>query len=99
MASFQSSNRRVQLHTNHTVPYGTALFGVALSQALRARLRSHRPYGTSQQALARALPGISGKTQLRKAERLQHIFCSHRSAIAIEISLELSDSCNSCTPV
>lgn len=34
--------------------------------------RKNRPSGTSKQALARALPGISGKTQLRKAERLQH---------------------------
>jgi hypothetical protein len=31
--------------TNHTVPTGR-LFGLALSQALRARLRSHRPSGT-----------------------------------------------------
>jgi hypothetical protein len=36
---------------NHTVPYGTALLGVALSQALRARLRSHRPSGTIRNRL------------------------------------------------
>ena len=37
----------LQACKNHTVPYGTDLFG-ALSQALRARLRSHRPSGTFQ---------------------------------------------------
>ena len=31
---------------NHTVPYGTDLLGWHLSQALRARLRSHCPSGT-----------------------------------------------------
>jgi hypothetical protein len=31
---------------DHTVPYGTVLSG-ALFQALRARLRSHRPSGTA----------------------------------------------------
>src|ERR1700686_5779432 len=46
------SNHRIGAHTctNHTVPYGTA-FGVALSQALRARLRSHRPSGTFRNRL------------------------------------------------
>jgi hypothetical protein len=37
--------------TNHTVPYGNGSFGAALSQALRARLRSHRPYGTFRHVL------------------------------------------------
>ena len=38
---------RIGAHTatDRTVPYGTALWGVALSQALRARLRSYRPSG------------------------------------------------------
>jgi superfamily I DNA/RNA helicase len=31
---------------HQTVPYGTALLGGAVAQALRARLRSHRPCGT-----------------------------------------------------
>jgi hypothetical protein len=39
---------------NQTVPYGTAL-GVALPQALRARLRSHRPSGTKAIRLAKGL--------------------------------------------
>jgi hypothetical protein len=34
--------RRAHACPNQTVPYGT-VFWVALSQALRARLRSHRP--------------------------------------------------------
>jgi hypothetical protein len=32
--------------THHTVPYGTALLGVVVFQALRARLRSPCPSGT-----------------------------------------------------
>ena len=42
------TSNRIGAHTDtgHTVPYGTALWGVALSQALRARLRSYRPSGT-----------------------------------------------------
>jgi hypothetical protein len=41
-------SHRIGAHTatDHTVPYGTALWGVALYQALRARLRSYRPSGT-----------------------------------------------------
>jgi hypothetical protein len=36
------TSNRIGAHndTGHTVPYGTGLWGVALSQALRARLRS-----------------------------------------------------------
>ena len=49
---------RTAAHESHR-PYGTAFFGVALSQALRARLRSHRPSGTSQQALAAIESGTS----------------------------------------
>src|ERR1700738_4691717 len=41
-ASLQSSNRCAHPR-NHTVPDGTAILGVGQSQALRARLRSHRP--------------------------------------------------------
>jgi hypothetical protein len=49
------SNRRIGARTgaNQTVPYGTALLRsleVALSQALRARLRSDRPSGTGGKA-------------------------------------------------
>src|SRR5208283_4950680 len=41
-------------------PYPTGrLFGVALSQALRARLRSHRPSGTFRNRLS---PGTGGTT-------------------------------------
>ena len=52
------SNRRIGAHTgaNQTVPYGTALFEVAPSQALRARLRSDRPSGTGGKA-----PSASGQ--------------------------------------
>ena len=41
------SNHRIGAHTgaNQTVPYGTALLRCAV-QALRARLRSDRPFGT-----------------------------------------------------
>ena len=39
---------------NHTVPTGR-LFWVALSQALRARLRSHRPSGTFPAGFSYAL--------------------------------------------
>ena len=43
--SLQSSNRWAHTWTNQTVPYGTVPLGVTLFQALRARLRSHRPPG------------------------------------------------------
>jgi len=43
-------NRRAYLHESHrTLRDGS--FGVALSQALRARLRSHRPSGTFRNSL------------------------------------------------
>jgi hypothetical protein len=43
-------NRRVHLHESHrTLRDGS--FGMALSQALRARLRSHRPSGTFRNSL------------------------------------------------
>jgi len=44
---------RIGAHTDtdHTVPYGTALLGVTLFQALRARLRSYRPSGTFRNRL------------------------------------------------
>ena len=47
--NFLPSNLQIDAHTrtNHTVPYGT-VFGVALSQALRARLRSCCPSGTKK---------------------------------------------------
>ena len=47
----------------HTVPYGTVLRG-ALSQALRARLRSHRPSGTRPQIFSEA-----GKPRTRTTRR------------------------------
>jgi hypothetical protein len=41
------SNHRIGAHTCTNQPYPTGrLFGAMLSQALRARLRSHRPSGT-----------------------------------------------------
>ncbi len=45
-AKLRCSNHRIgaQACANQTVPYGTALLGGAI-QALRARLRSHRPSG------------------------------------------------------
>jgi hypothetical protein len=43
----QSSNRRAHLHESHRTLRDGSL-GVAVSQALRARLRSHRPSGTSR---------------------------------------------------
>ena len=46
----QSSNRRAHLNESHrTLRDGS--FGAALSQALRARLRSHRPSGTFRKRL------------------------------------------------
>jgi hypothetical protein len=46
----QRRSRSIRAYSckNHTVPYGTELFGVGFSQALRARLRLHRPFETSQ---------------------------------------------------
>jgi hypothetical protein len=47
---FQSSNRCAHFHeSDRTLRDGS--FGVALSQALRARLRSHRPSGTFRNRL------------------------------------------------
>jgi hypothetical protein len=54
----RSSNPSLYTRTDHTVPYGTARWGV-LSQALRARLRSCSPSGT--------FAGISHTTIMRTA--------------------------------
>src|SRR5580700_6648841 len=49
-SSLQSSNRWANLRESHrTLRDGS--FGVALSQALRARLRSHRPSGTFRNSI------------------------------------------------
>src|SRR5271154_1188114 len=53
ISSLQSSNRCARLRQSHrTLRDGS--FGVALSQALRARLRSHRPSGTFRNRLTLA---------------------------------------------
>src|ERR1700676_3385329 len=50
ISSLQSSNRCAHLReSNRTLRDGS--FGAALSQALRARLRSHRPSGTFRNRL------------------------------------------------
>src|ERR1700693_3984169 len=50
ISSLQSSNRCAHLRQSHrTLRDGS--FGVTLSQALRARLRSHRPSGTIRNRL------------------------------------------------
>jgi hypothetical protein len=60
MCAIRHSKYRIGEHTctNQTVPYGTALLGGHLSQALRAGLRSHRPSGTFSQQLWLALKRV-----------------------------------------
>ena len=55
-SKFRHSNHRIGAHAgaDQTVPTGR-LFWVALSQALRARLRSHRPTGTKAIRLSNGL--------------------------------------------
>src|ERR1700676_5588197 len=57
---FQSSNRYAHLQESHRA-LRDGSFGVTLSQALRARLRSHRPSGTRGSEAAKRIrnPGLS----------------------------------------
>src|ERR1700726_3250613 len=62
ISSLQSSNRCAHLReSNRTLRDGS--FGVGFSQALRARLRSHRPSGTFQTRFS------SGREENLKMER------------------------------
>ncbi len=59
----------------HIVPSGTGLFGIGATQALRARLRSHRPAGTFQTGRTQELQEFRScrmrNRGLLKAQRLE----------------------------
>jgi hypothetical protein len=57
VSSLQSSNRWAHLRESHRA-LRDGSFGVPLSQALRARLRSHRPSGTFRNRLCPGLPRL-----------------------------------------
>jgi hypothetical protein len=58
-SKFRQSNHRIGAYTctNHTVPYGTALWGGAV-QALRARLRSPVPPGHEDSDAAKHIQSL-----------------------------------------
>ncbi len=71
----QSPNRRAQTRKNQTVPYGTAP-GVAIPQALRARLRSRCPSGGFGHRPKLAFFRVFGPSQRRSYLPLRTGQCS-----------------------